>query len=187
MVQKVYFGKLARDTREDDLEKLLRKYGKFSNLRVLQGFAFVEFDDSRDADDAVKDLDGIDFMGERICVEFAKARRDDRDRRDYDRRDDRDRGRDRYDDRRDDRRRRSPVKNFALRVAILGLPSRTTWQDLKDLMRKAGEVQYTSVDDRSGDGVVEFRDQEGKDKALEMFSGYDYNGSSLTIKDTGSV
>jgi splicing factor, arginine/serine-rich 4/5/6 len=67
-------------------------------------------------------------------------------------------------------------------LTILGLPSRTTWQDLKDLMRKAGEVQYTNVSD-NGDGVVEFIDAEGKEKALDMFKDYDYNGSTLTLRD----
>jgi RNA recognition motif-containing protein len=63
----------------------------------------------------------------------------------------------------------------------LGLPDRVSWQDLKDLMRKAGEVQYTNVD-RNGDGVVEFITLEGKEKAMELFNNYDYNGSKLTIK-----
>lgn len=49
-------------------------------------------------------------------------------------------------------------------------------------MRKAGEVQYTNVSD-NGDGVVEFIDAEGKEKALEMFKDYDYNGSTLTLRD----
>jgi hypothetical protein len=49
---------------------LVEKYGRFRDVRILQGFGFVEFDDNRDADDVVKDLDGRDFMGERYFKIF---------------------------------------------------------------------------------------------------------------------
>ncbi len=62
---RVYFGKLSRDCRERDLEKLAREFGRIRDIRLLQGFGFVEYEDSRDADDAVKDLDGTRFLGER--------------------------------------------------------------------------------------------------------------------------
>ena len=42
---------------------------------MKEGFAFVEFDDHRDADDAVYDLNGKDLMGERVHVEFAREQR----------------------------------------------------------------------------------------------------------------
>jgi RNA recognition motif-containing protein len=53
-------------------------------------------------------------------------------------------------------------------------------------MRKAGEVQYTNVL-RSGDGIVEFINIEDKEKALEMFQNYDYNGNTLTVKQVDHV
>ncbi len=116
---------------------------------------------------------------------MAKGGRDRNDRRD-DRRDDR---------RRDDRSSRRNVRNDALRLTVLGLPRGITWQDLKDLMRKAGEVQYTNISGDEGysfckvdmSSVVEFIDQDGKDKALEMFNGYDYQGSTITLKDVSSL
>ncbi len=36
------------------------------------GFAFIEFEDPRDADDAVRDMDGRTVCGVRIRVEMAK-------------------------------------------------------------------------------------------------------------------
>ncbi|KAJ3253285.1 hypothetical protein HK103_000779 [Boothiomyces macroporosus] len=172
--RRVYFGKLPRDCRERDIEKLAKEFGRIRDVRCLQGFAFVEFDDGRDASDCVKDLDGTRFMGERIICEFAKSSKGDR--RD-DRRDDR-----RRDDRRDDRDRPRNIRKPDHRVTVLGLPRGTSWQDLKDLMRKVAEVQYTNVD-QNGDGVVEFISIEGKEKALKHFEGYDYNGSILSIKE----
>ena len=38
------------------------------------GFAFVEFDDQRDAEDAVKSLNGSRICGERVRVEMARNR-----------------------------------------------------------------------------------------------------------------
>ncbi len=73
------------------MERLASEFGRIRDVRCLSGFAFVEYEDDRDARDAVKELDNTRFMGERIQVEFAKPRRDrdDRGRRD-DRRDGRD-------------------------------------------------------------------------------------------------
>ena len=38
----------------------------------MVGFAFVEFEDPRDAEDAVRDMDGRRVCGVRIRVEIAK-------------------------------------------------------------------------------------------------------------------
>ena len=71
MSTRVYFGeqvntgKLSRDCRERDLEKLVSEFGRIRDVRMLQGFAFVEFRDSRDASDCIHELDGTRFMGER--------------------------------------------------------------------------------------------------------------------------
>ena len=41
--------------------------------RKPPGFAFVEFDDQRDAEDAVAELDGSDIRGCRIRVEVSRG------------------------------------------------------------------------------------------------------------------
>lgn len=44
-----------------EIESLFSKYGQLRNVWVARnppGFAFVEFEDKRDADDAVRALDG---------------------------------------------------------------------------------------------------------------------------------
>ena len=54
---RIYIGNLPPDIRNKDIEDLFYKYGKiqFIDLKNRRGppFAFVEFDDPRDADDAV--------------------------------------------------------------------------------------------------------------------------------------
>lgn len=58
---KVYVGDIPRDASEKDLERAFSYYGPLRSVWVARnppGFAFIEFDDSRDAEDAVRGLDG---------------------------------------------------------------------------------------------------------------------------------
>jgi len=74
--QRVYFGNLAHDVRERDVEKFLKGYGKFGEVSLKQGYGFVDFEDYRDADDCVHDLNGKDLLGERVRVQLAHDRRE---------------------------------------------------------------------------------------------------------------
>ncbi|CAG0899258.1 unnamed protein product [Darwinula stevensoni] len=74
----VYVGNLARGTSKYDLEDVFRKYGPMKNVWVARsppGFAFVQFEDPRDAEDAVRGLDGMRLRGNRIRVEMSHGRR----------------------------------------------------------------------------------------------------------------
>ena len=58
---KVYVGDLPPDASEKELERAFNYYGHLRNVWVARnppGFAFVEFEDYRDAEDAVRALDG---------------------------------------------------------------------------------------------------------------------------------
>lgn len=50
-------------------------------------------------------------------------------------------------------------------LIISGLPRGASWQDLKDHMRKYGDVIYTDVG-RDGEGVVEFSNRDDMEQAL---------------------
>lgn len=58
-------------------------------LSLHCSYGFVEFEDNRDADDAVYELNGKELCGERVIIENARGPRRDRDR-DRDRDQDRD-------------------------------------------------------------------------------------------------
>jgi len=142
---RVFIGRLNPEARSRDLEKFFRDHGfsRLKDVNIKLGYAFIEFDDKRDADDAVYELNKKDFFGSRITVEHATGtpkedlpRRDrDRDRSDRDRGSDRDRNRDRggggY--RGDDRGPRggygrSRPYNTEWRVIVTNLSSRVGWQ-----------------------------------------------------------
>lgn len=60
-VTKVYVGDLPRDASEKELARVFDRYGTVRNVWVARnppGFAFIEFEDAADAEDAVRDLDG---------------------------------------------------------------------------------------------------------------------------------
>merc|ERR1711863_184487 len=68
---KIYLGNIPDDCREKDVEKFFKGYGKIRHVVLKGNYGFAEFDDLRDAQDAVKDLDGCKLLGTRIRVEPA--------------------------------------------------------------------------------------------------------------------
>nr|XP_016498428.1 PREDICTED: serine/arginine-rich splicing factor RS2Z33-like isoform X1 [Nicotiana tabacum] len=70
---RLYVGHLSSRTRSRDLERVFSKYGRVRDVDMKHDYAFVEFSDPRDADDARYYLDGRDVDGRRIIVEFAKG------------------------------------------------------------------------------------------------------------------
>ena len=58
---KVWIGNLGSSASKHEIESAFSKYGPLRNVWVARnppGFAFVEFEDPRDAEDAVRGLDG---------------------------------------------------------------------------------------------------------------------------------
>jgi len=113
-MSRIYIGRLSNHTRERDLEDSFSKYGRIVRTDLKYGYAFIEFEDSRDADDAVREMDNRTLDGERIIVEHARgsARGGDRDRErgGGDRGGDRDRDRERGGGDRDRDRDRPPAR-----------------------------------------------------------------------------
>ncbi|KAK6627467.1 DNA-binding proteins Bright/BRCAA1/rbp1 [Polyplax serrata] len=74
---KVYVGNLGNNGSKYELECIFSKYGPLRNVWVARnppGFAFIEFEDPRDAEDAVKGLDGSRMCGTRARVEMSSGR-----------------------------------------------------------------------------------------------------------------
>lgn len=77
LAYKVYVGNLGdRPTKREDLEDEFSYYGPLRNVWVARsppGFAYIEFENKRDAMDACRGLDGKNIVGRRIKVEMAKG------------------------------------------------------------------------------------------------------------------
>ncbi|XP_050428541.1 serine/arginine-rich splicing factor 3-like isoform X1 [Adelges cooleyi] len=80
---KVYIGNLKSNTSKYELEDIFTKYGPLKNVWIARnppGFAFVEYEDPRDAEDAVRGLDGTKCGGSRIVVQMSTGKRRPKDR-----------------------------------------------------------------------------------------------------------
>ncbi|XP_067286961.1 serine/arginine-rich splicing factor 7-like [Pseudorasbora parva] len=71
---KVYVGNLGTGAGKGELERAFGYYGPLRTVWIARnppGFAFVEFEDPRDAEDAVRGLDGKVICGSRTRVELS--------------------------------------------------------------------------------------------------------------------
>uniref|UniRef100_A0A0D3BNS0 RRM domain-containing protein n=2 Tax=Brassica oleracea var. oleracea TaxID=109376 RepID=A0A0D3BNS0_BRAOL len=73
----VFVGNFEYETRQSELERLFSKYGRVERVDMKSGYAFVYFEDERDAEDAIRGIDNIPFGYEkrRLSVEWAKGER----------------------------------------------------------------------------------------------------------------
>ncbi|KAK2965506.1 hypothetical protein RJ640_008856 [Escallonia rubra] len=143
----IYVGNLPLDVRESEIEDLFYKYGRILDIELKlpvrpPGYCFVEFEDAWAAEDAIRGRDGYDFDGCRLRVELAHGGR----------------GRSSPIDRRGaygggGGGRYGVSRRSDYRVVVRGLPSKASWQDLKDHMRAAGDVCFAQVF-RDGDGAM---------------------------------
>ncbi|KAG9157221.1 hypothetical protein Leryth_004890, partial [Lithospermum erythrorhizon] len=143
----LYVGNLPGDIREREVEDLFYKYGPIAHIDLKvpprpPGYAFVEFEEARDAEDAIRGRDGYDFDGHRLRVELAHGGRGNTS------------STDRYNSQSSGRGRHGGVsKRSDFRVLVTGLPQSASWQDLKDHMRRAGDVCFSQVF-REGSGTT---------------------------------
>lgn len=189
---RIYIGKLHYDVREKDIERFFKDFGKINDINMKNGYAFVDFDDHRDADDAVYEMDGKDLLGDRVSVEHCKGGRDRRDER---------RGGGGYSggDRHGggyggDRGGSSRFKHsFSLferpfntkhRVVVEGLSSSTDWRDLKDFFRRVAEVTFADAHRfRTGEGVADFRSREDLRRVIRELDDTKLNGRRVRLTE----
>lgn len=78
------------------------------------------------------------------------------------------------------------------RIFVGNLSWETSWQDLKDLFNKVGNVVRADVmEDRRGRskgcGIVEFETQRGARRAIKKVDGYEFDGRELFIQQDLSI
>ncbi|KAJ7256465.1 hypothetical protein B0H12DRAFT_509940 [Mycena haematopus] len=166
MSRRLYLGRLSADARSEDVSKLFEGYGNIIDCRVMTGFGFVEFENAKDAEDAMNQFNGKPFMGQNIVIEFAKESRPRREPYDGDRS---------YGA---PRSRRPP----GIRLIVSGISRDTSWQDLKDFGREAGSVSFADIDrDFRDQGVLEYLSREDADRAVKDLDGKDLRGRPVRV------
>jgi len=177
----VYVGNISSRTRSKDLQYQLEKYGAVRTCNMKNGFAFIEFEDQRDADECIRNLDGYEMDGRKINVERARDPNERRDR-------DRGRGGPRLTE-------GTGIKGGAVRgprdncIMVSGLGPRTAWTDLKDWARSAGAVEYADVwhDHGKKMGVVKFQSREDFKAALKRLDDTKLDGNYVRVyEDEGT-
>jgi RNA recognition motif-containing protein len=86
----IYVGNLPYSASDEDLRQLFEAYGSVSSARVImdrysgqsRGFGFVEMADQNEADTAIQNTNGQDFMGRRLRVNESQPKPRQRDRGD---------------------------------------------------------------------------------------------------------
>lgn len=75
------------------------------------------------------------------------------------------------------------------RVFVQGVPPGTSWQDLKDHFRVAGDVVFASVSvdmetgESKGHGIVQFQDSDMANRAIQIMREHPLNGSPLFVRE----
>ncbi|XP_041017322.1 serine/arginine-rich-splicing factor SR34-like isoform X3 [Juglans microcarpa x Juglans regia] len=168
----LYVGNLPADIREREVEDLFYKYGRIAHIDLKvpprpPGYAFVEFEDAQDAEDAIRGRDGYDFDGHRLRVELAHGGRGHSS------------SRDRYSSHSSGRSGRGGVsRRSEFRVLVTGLPPSASWQDLKDHMRQAGDVCFSQVFRENGTtGVVDYTNYEDMKYAVKKLDDSEFRNA----------
>jgi RNA recognition motif-containing protein len=107
---RLYLGNLPRAATKADIESHFAAHGtgEITEVKLMNGFGFIEYKDPMDARDVVPAFHGSDFMGERMTVQFARGTRQRENA---------------YGERAAPRPRRT-----SHRMQISGLPPETSWQ-----------------------------------------------------------
>ncbi|KAJ4728070.1 putative Arginine/serine-rich splicing factor [Melia azedarach] len=146
MSRPIFVGNFEYETRQSELERLFSKYGRVERVDMKSGFAFVYFEDDRDAADAIRGLDNTPFGYDRrrLSVEWARGERG------------------RHRDGSKSMANQRPTKTL---FVINFDPIRTRERDIKRHFEPYGNVLHVRI--RRNFAFVQFETQEDATKALD--------------------
>lgn len=144
---KIFIGNLEGRVGEDDLKAAFSKFGPINKIDFRRSFAFVDYVKHRDAEAAMREMNGRTLMGATLKVvpHSERSKRVDSNRQ----------------------------PDFSSQATVLNLDDSASWQDLKDFGRQAGEVVYASVIIREQKryGLIEFANPQAMRAAVEVLNG----------------
>ncbi len=65
----IYIARLPPKTTEKDLTYKFEKFGEIKNIDLKHGFAFIEYSDNKEAENAIEKMNGKTLNGQKIVVE----------------------------------------------------------------------------------------------------------------------
>lgn len=72
---KVYVGHLPERARPEDIKECFSKYGNVVNMELKGNYGFIEYEERRICEEAIDSLNGTEFQGSQLRVEFAHGER----------------------------------------------------------------------------------------------------------------
>jgi RNA recognition motif-containing protein len=172
--RKCYVGNLDYKTDKYYLREKFEKFGRVSDVFIPQdhtgrprGFAFVTYENSRDAKDAAEEMDRRDIDGRQIQVNIARERPPIEQSRNRSRGSDRDRG--------------GPSR----KVYVGNLPVDVRERELEDLFDKCGRISRVDIKNVSRPpafAFVEFEDDRDAEDAVRKFNGYRFEKEELRVE-----
>lgn len=76
----IYVGNLSSNSKETDLRSAFEQFGKVRNVNIIvdkyngqsKGYGFVEMPSNNDAEKAIEEMNGEEFMGSTLSVNQAR-------------------------------------------------------------------------------------------------------------------
>lgn len=143
-----------------------------------RGMGTVEFTNTRDVEEAIRQLDGSSFMDRVIFVRQdhppPSNGRERSSRKDIS-------GSSKY---------QKDTKQYVLSIA--NLPSSINWQALKDMFKECGPVAHADVEldenrNSKGFGTVIYNDCEIARRAIGRYNGFEIDGNMLTVSSVDGI
>ncbi|KAL7309918.1 g-strand binding protein [Mucor circinelloides] len=169
---RVYVSNLPFEVTWHQLKDFMREAGQVAHVDVLKmangrskGCGVVEYRYPEDAKRAIHTMNKAEFMGRPVFV---------REDREYEHSGPPKDPREAPDD---------------CRLHVSNLPMNASWQDMKDLFRKAGRVLHTDIHTDpgsrrpNGHGTVIFDDARFARNAIEILNGYEWQGHRLEVRE----
>ena len=122
-------------------------------------FAFLFYEDERNGEDAIRELNGFEIKGVKLTVQTARTSRE--------------------------RLNTDQLEQLKdKRVIVENCDARTSWQDLKDWARAAGTVSFTNTFMRDGKkyGVVEFEGSTNLRDAMRTLENIQLHGTDVRVE-----
>jgi len=162
---RLYLGNLPRDVTKREVEDFFKQHGhgNIVEVKLMNGFGFIQYDNEDDPKDIVPAFHGREFKGQRLTVQFARGNR-------HAPRDNTFPSDSRY----------PRTRRTQFRMNISGLQPDTSWQDLKDFARRSNvDVVFSEVS-RDGRGMVEFETHDDLREAVSKLDATEFKGNRVT-------